>query len=318
MRIIDRYGRPAVRLRISVTNRCNYGCIYCHREGIFNFNNTELTSEDYYTVAKVAMTLGINEFKLTGGEPLVREDIVNIVEKISSLNPKDLSMTTNGYNLSNYAYELKRAGLDRVNVSLPSLNKKTYKFITRIDGLKNVLDGIRSAKEAGLDPVKINIVYLKNLNDNEIPNFISFAKENGLVLQVIELEPLGFGKDIFNQLYGNISDLEKKIKEKGRLVKIRQLHHRNVYSVNGVLVEIVNPNNNPSFCLNCNQIRLTPQGKLKTCLFRNDNLVNIREAIKRKDLEKIKEGFLAAIRLREPYYKPKDLKPLYDDIIIKN
>ncbi|RLE83628.1 MAG: GTP 3',8-cyclase MoaA, partial [Thermoprotei archaeon] len=147
--LVDRFGRPILHLRISVTMACNYACIYCHREGELGSKRAdELKPYEIYLVAKAASELGIRKFKLTGGEPLLRDDIVEVVNLLNSLQPLDLALTTNGYFLSEYAYELKRAGLRRVNISIPSLRKEIYREITGVDGLDKVLKGVKAAISA--------------------------------------------------------------------------------------------------------------------------------------------------------------------------
>ena len=182
----DKFERPIISLRITLTNRCNVNCVYCHHDGMVS-SKQEMTADELYTICKIAKNLGVKKIRLSGGEPLIRKDIVEVVEKIASLGFKDISMTTNGTMLEKYAKGLKDAGLDRVNVSLDTLDRETYEFITRKDYLESAKAGILKAVEVGMYPVKINMVIMKDINQNEIKDMFYFCKENNIVLQLIEL-----------------------------------------------------------------------------------------------------------------------------------
>ncbi len=313
MVLYDKYGRPLFHLRISVTNRCNYACIYCHREGSWNdfkLNiRRELTPEELYIIAKAAVELDIRKFKLTGGEPLIREDIVEVVSAINEAKPLDLAMTTNGYYLKDLAYKLKDAGLRRINISLPSLKRNVYKTITGIDGLENVIEGIRAAIDAGLSPVKLNYLVLKGLNEKEFWSLVDFARDVGAILQVIELQPEGLGLQLFNTLHSDLADLEETVRKKASKVVYRKhMHNRPQYYIDGAVVEFVRPICNPQFCMHCTRLRLTADGKLKTCLFRNDIYVDLKPALRSSSpIDEIKKLIIKANELREPYFKPTDL-----------
>lgn len=312
MVLFDRYGRPLLHLRISVTNRCNYACIYCHREGSWNdfkLNiRRELTPEELHVIAMASTELGIRKFKLTGGEPLIREDIVEVVSAINEVKPLDLAMTTNGYYLKELAYKLKDAGLRRINISLPSLRRSVYREITGVDGLSRVLEGIKAAIDAELSPVKLNYLVLKGYNEGEFWDLVNFARETGAILQVIELQPEGLGLQLFNTLHSDLANLEKKVKEKASKVTYRKhMHNRPQYYVDGAIVEFVRPICNPEFCMHCTRLRLTADGKLKTCLFRNDIYIDLKPALKTTSpVEEVKKLIIKANDLREPYFKPTD------------
>ena len=302
--LVDRYGRPLLHLRITVTHRCNYRCVYCHREGEEGYKLEEISPEEIYKVAKVAYQLGIKRFKLTGGEPLVRGDIVEIVRRLSTLNPIDLSMTTNGYLLYDKIDELYEAGLKRVNISFPSLRREVYKAITGVDGLDNVLKGVRRALDLGLSPVKLNYVVLKGYNDDEFWNLVEFVEgfEN-LILQVIELEPIGIPKELYDRLKYDITNLGVEVARKAESVTYRKhMHNRPQYKVGNAIIEFVRAEGNPDFCLHCTRVRLTAEGKLKPCIMRNDNLVDVKSLLLAKDwVEKVKMAFYKVNSLREPY-----------------
>ena len=184
MALVDSFNRPVTNIRISLTPRCNLRCIYCHREGEVKSGN-ELTKEEIAEILRVAATFGIRSVKFTGGEPLLRKDIVDIVRSVPP--GMESSLTTNGTHLSEYARDLKAAGLKRVNVSIDSINPETYQKITGYNDLGNVLAGVKVALEAGLTPIKINMVVLEGINDHEIDDFLSYIRGNrDLILQLIE------------------------------------------------------------------------------------------------------------------------------------
>jgi len=302
--LIDNYGRPLTHLRISITSLCNYNCFYCHLEGIEKVNDL-LTPNEIGIIAYAASALGIRKFKLTGGEPLLRPDIVDVVKEIASIKPLDLGMTTNGYYLDNLANKLAEAGLMRVNISLPSLNPNKFRVVTGINGLSRVLKGIKAAINAGLNPIKINYVVLKGINDDEFWNMIEYARSIGAILQVIELEPIGISRDVFMKYYISISVFEKMIKEKAVKKIIRySLHARPVYTLdNGAVVEFVRWFCNPKFCMHCTRLRLTPDGKLKTCIINGDE-VDLKYALRPiPKLNLIKKLIIKANYLRKPYNK---------------
>ncbi|RLG73903.1 MAG: GTP 3',8-cyclase MoaA [Thermoprotei archaeon] len=310
MVLADRYGRPLMHLRISVTMACNYACIYCHREGELGSRRPdELKPHEIYLIGKAASELGIRKFKLTGGEPLLRDDIVEVVSLLNSLQPLDLALTTNGYFLSEYAYELKRAGLRRVNVSIPSLRREIYREITGVDGLEKVLEGVKAAISAGFNPVKINYVLLRGFNENEFWDFVECARNLGAILQVIELQPEGLGSKNYEKLHVNLSSFEETIKEKAsKVVYRRYMHNRPQYYVDGGIVEFVRPTCNPDFCMHCTRLRITANGSIKTCLFLKP-VIDLKSILMNESyddkvkVEKIKEAIVKANELREPYYK---------------
>ena len=303
---LDKYERPIVSLRITLTNRCNVNCLYCHHDGMVK-SRDEMTADELYTICKIAKKLGVKKIRLSGGEPLLKKDIVEIVEKIASLDFKDISMTTNGILLEKYAQDLKDAGLDRVNVSLDTLDRKTFEFITKKDYLEDAKRGIIKAVEVGLYPVKINMVIMKDINQNEIDDMFEFCKEHDIVLQLIELiESENCDDDKFSADYHyKLDDIESELADIADEVHERKfMQGRKKYYINDGEIEIVRPVDNSKFCANCSRLRITPDGKIKPCLLRNDNLVelisHIRNKESEKDLEKI---FLQGINNREPFNK---------------
>ena len=302
--IKDQYQRPIISLRITITNRCNENCIYCHHDGMVS-SKDEMTPDELYMICRIAKRIGVKKIRLSGGDPLVRKDIVEIVEKIASLEFKDISLTTNGVMLEKYAEDLKKAGLDRVNVSLDTLNQDTYKFVTNLDYLNEAKAGILKAVEVGLYPVKINMVVMKDINQNEVKDMFEFCKENGIVLQLIELiESENCDDDKFSAEYHYpLDSIEKRLADIADDVRERKfMQGRKKYYINGGEIEIVRPVDNSTFCANCSRLRITPDGKIKPCLLRNDNLVelisHIRNGESEEELEKI---FINGINRREPF-----------------
>jgi len=291
MMLKDPFNRPVSNIRISLTPACNLDCIYCHAEGEDSPRN-RMSAEEIAEILRVAAGFSIRSVKFTGGEPLLRHDLLEIIRSVPP--GMERSLTTNGTLLADMAADLKSAGLSRVNVSLDSLNNETYQRITRHDSLDQVLTGIRAALKAGLTPVKINMVVLEGINEDEIDDFIGFVKGNrDLVLQVIELMDLGGCVH-----HSHLNALEKRLSENSKQIVTRRMHHRKKYCMDGAEVEVVRPLHNTEFCQFCNRLRVTSDGKLKPCLLRNDNLVDIREA-RGKELEDL---FREAVRRREPFY----------------
>ena len=301
---LDKFERPIVSLRITLTNRCNVNCLYCHHDGMVK-SKDEMTADELYTICKVAKNLGIKKIRLSGGEPLLKKDIVEAVEKIASLGFKDVSMTTNGILLEKYAQDLKDAGLDRVNVSLDTLNRETFEFITKKDYLEDAKRGIIKAVEVGLYTVKINMVIMKDINQNEIDDMFEFCKEHGIVLQLIELiESESCDDDKFSEDYHyNLDDIESELADIADEVHERKfMQGRRKYYIDGGEIEVVKPVDNAKFCAKCSRLRITPDGKIKPCLLRNDNLVelisHVRNGESEEELEKI---FINGINNREPF-----------------
>ena len=301
---LDKYERPIVSLRITLTNRCNVNCLYCHHDGMVK-SRDEMTADELYTICKIAKKLGVKKIRLSGGEPLLKKDIVEIVEKIASLDFKDISMTTNGILLEKYAQDLKDAGLDRVNVSLDTLDRKTFEFITKKDYLEDAKRGIIKAVEVGLYPVKINMVIMKDINQNEIDNMFEFCKEHDIVLQLIELiESENCDDDKFSADYHyKLDDIESELADIADEVHERKfMQGRKKYYIDGGEIEVVKPVDNASFCAKCSRLRITPDGKIKPCLLRNDNLVELISHVRNGESEeKLEEIFINGINNREPF-----------------
>ena len=307
--IYDNCNRPVLNLRISVTQKCDKHCPYCHREGESN-PSTVMSVEEIVRIVRIAVSLGISRVKLTGGEPLLRKEIVEIVRGISGLEGlTDLSMTTNGTHLKGLAKDLKAAGLGRVNVSLPTLDPDMYEDVMGGD-LEDALDGVRAAVEAGLHPVKLNMLVLKNVNDGEIEKMIQFAAQTGTILQMIELEPINLSKAYYEHHHLGLDEIEQKLKKLASETRIRKyMQKRRVFILPKVKVELIRPIENTEFCANCTRIRVTSDGKVKPCLMRKDNLVDLLTPLRDgADDKKLTEIFIEAVKRREPYYKATPAK----------
>ncbi len=306
--LTDTYNRKISNIRIAVTSACDLRCIYCHREGEGDNGCTrddrtpQMTKEEISELIGVFAELWVRTIKLTGGEPLLRPDLLDIIRSIPA--NIESSLTTNGTHLAELAPQLKAAGLSRVNVSLDSMNRETYKKITGKDRLKNVLDGIDAALEAGLTPVKLNMVVLKGMNDHEIDDFLAFVRARGenLILQIIELMDInGWTDDMDPAVHGNaelVATLEKEFAKHLSQVTTRHMHHRKKYLVDGALVEVVRPMHNPEFCANCNRLRVTSDGLLKPCLLKTGNEISIRGL----HGDELKAAIGTAVKNRSPYF----------------
>jgi GTP 3',8-cyclase len=290
MTLVDSFGRKANSLRIALTPRCNLNCTYCHHEGEVS-PEKEMPSSVVVKIARAAEELGFKSIKFTGGEPLLRKDLEEIISQMPDL---DISLTTNGICLEERAKSLVAAGLDRVNISLDSLDPEVYKSITgcKEGDLDKVLKGIDAAIEAGLKPIKLNVVVLKE-NEKGIKDLIEFSKKKGLILQLIELLDVEHAR-----VAGDIESIERYLQVHADRVEIREMQRRKKYYVDGAEVEVVRPMDNTEFCANCTRLRVTSDGKLKPCLLRNDNLINITQC----DVEEMKELLQIANSRRAPYF----------------
>ena len=304
----DSCGRPLLNLRISITRKCNLRCSYCHGEGEVKRPEsveTEMTGEEIVRIVKIAVGLGISRLKLTGGEPLTRPDVVELVKKISLIpHLLDLSMTTNGTLLAPLAKDLHTNGLRRVNINLPTLNGDVYHKLTE-GNVNNALEGVKAAVEAGFCPVKVNMLVLKGVNDCAVPEMIEFARETGTILQLIELEPINVSAAYYSANHKPLDEYETLLKQEAVEVETRQyMQNRRIYRLPDVKVETICPTENTDFCLHCTRLRVTSDGKLKPCLMRNDNLIDILTPLRNgASDEQLMELFELANQKRQPYNK---------------
>jgi cyclic pyranopterin phosphate synthase len=286
-KLIDNSGREISYLRVSITDRCNYRCIYCRPEEQFEFIPHEeiLRYEEIVEIIEEAVNLGVTKVRITGGEPLVRKGVVDFIKKLRKIKKlEDISLTTNGFFLSEYAEKLKDAGLDRVNISLDSLQEEKYKKITRGGSLEKVLKGINSALKAGLLPIKINTVLIRGINDDEVEDFVRLTLGRPLNIRFIEFMPSG--EEAINEFEDKFISVQE-IKEK--LIKKYLLNPIKVSTANGPASYFQIKGGQGTigfitalsqhFCKTCNRIRLTSEGKLRPCLFSNME-VDIKQAIR--------------------------------------
>jgi len=304
----DICGRPLLNLRIAITRKCNLRCSYCHGEGEVKRPEsveTEMTGEEIVRIAKVAVGLGISRLKLTGGEPLTRSDVVELVKKIS-LIPRlsDLSMTTNGTLLAPLAKDLHESGLRRVNINLPTLNGDVYHKLTE-GNVGDALKGVEAAVEAGFCPVKLNMLVLMGVNDYAVPEMIEFARKTGTILQLIELEPINVSAAYYSANHKPLDEYEDLLKQEAVEAETRQyMQNRRIYRLPEVKVETIRPTENTDFCLHCTRLRVTSDGKLKPCLMRNDNLVDVLTPLRDgANDEQLMGLFKLANQKRQPYNK---------------
>ena len=301
--LVDPHGRPINSLRISLTQRCNFNCFFCHQEGEHSPGD-ELTAEEIEAAVNVAAELGITKVKLTGGEPLLRDDVVEVVRRISP-HVEEVSMTTNASLLDEKACSLKEAGLRRVNVSLHTLNPEGFKEITGCSDEDLVRRGVEAALRCGLHPVKLNMVVMKGVNSGEIPEMIRFSRDMGTVLQLIEFQELENGAEHYDRYHYDLKPVEAELAREAVRVVERELHRRRVYHLaDGAQVEVVRPMHNSRFCAYCTRLRLTSDGRLKPCLMRDDNLVPFAELLRAGEPRaRLVEAFREAVARREPYWR---------------
>ena len=302
----DDCERPLLNLRIAITGRCNLRCSYCHGEGEERpDNNTgkEMRADEISHIVNVAVGLGISRVKLTGGEPLLRSDVNDIVTGISSISGlTDISMTTNGTLLAPLAERLHESGLQRVNISLPTLDRKTYHDLTG-GRVEDVLRGVKAAVDVGFSPVKLNMLILKGTNERNVPEMIEFAIQTGTVLQLIELEPINMTNEYYAEKHETLDEYETMLKQKALKIETRRyMQNRHIYYLPRVQVEIIRPIENTEFCLHCTRLRVTSDGKLKPCLMRNDNLTDILTPVRNgASDEELVRLFKLANQERQPY-----------------
>ncbi len=297
--LVDAFGREVTDIRVSVTKRCNFGCIYCHDEGLGPILKPRMPHEDEMSVPeierllRVAREFGIRSVKFTGGEPLVRLDMEQIIDRAVRQLP-DVSMTTNGSMLAKRAEALRAAGLKRVNVSIDSLDPQAFRDIRKGD-LAPVLRGIREALRVGLKPVKLNMVVFKHTLP-QIPRMIEYISDgDGLKLQLIQFMPELVGQQ---EWMVDIDAVKKWLEARADKVLVREMHHRRIYLFNGAEVEVVDPVYNAEFCMNCHRIRVTHAGELKGCLNRNDDLIPTRGL----EDDALRDAFRSVVANRMPYY----------------
>jgi GTP 3',8-cyclase len=277
--LTDKLGRAITDLRISITDRCNYKCVYC-RTGNEGAIYGDLPFADYLRMARVLVGMGVTKIRLTGGEPLLRKGVVEFVRELASLStligdrkgePLDIALTTNGHLLADLARPLKDAGLTRVTVSMDAVDPDRFARITRVsNGYDHVLAGIRAARRAGLWPLKVNCVLMRGFNEDQIIPFGMFAREEGVTVRFIEFMPLEEGRTWSPDTVVTLDEILARMGEYRPLVEIpraRSETARRYRFDDGVgEIGIIAPVSHP-FCGHCSRIRITSDGKIRTCLF---------------------------------------------------
>lgn len=270
--LVDKFGRTVRKMRVSVTDRCNFRCVYCMPEGDIPWLPKEhiISYEEIERVTTIAARLGVTNLRLTGGEPLVRRDVPELVRLLKAVpGIKKVSMTTNGFYLPALAERLQKAGLDGVNISLDTLERDKFMRITRRDYLLQVLDGIQAANDAGLTPIKINVVIMRGYNDDEIPHFLEWGRQTGHQVRFIEFMPLNGDGPWSPDLVVPVEELLQKARQVGAF----ELRNNDPSApaqeyafIDGGTFGII-PTVSRPFCAQCDRIRLTADGKIRNCLF---------------------------------------------------
>lgn len=277
-RLRDKHGRAITDLRISVTDRCNFRCVYC-RTGEGPSGIGELSLEEYARLIRNFVALGIEKIRFTGGEPLLRRGLVELVRETASLRPAfapdkplDLALTTNGHLLAPMAKELRRAGLTRVTVSMDAVDAETFARITRVpNSFERVRDGIRAAQDAGLGPVKVNAVLLRGWNDDQIEAFAEFSRRESVIVRFIEFMPLEEERVWAPETVVSLSEIVERLGRVRPLVPLPANHlsetaQRFTFADGLGEIGIIAPVSQP-FCGHCSRVRVTADGKVRTCLF---------------------------------------------------
>lgn len=305
--LADSFGRPVTSLRLSVTQRCDLACDHCHHEGQTP-SIDEMTPAEIERLVNVASSLGVRNVKITGGEPLMRTDIADIIARISPFL-KEVSLTTNGSDLDIRSEELSRSGLARVNVSLHTLDADRYYRLCGVDQSDRVIKGIAAAVKAGLNPVKVNMVVLKGENEGEISSMIDFCSSVGASLQLIEYETnresLNGGS--FAKKFYSLAETETMLTSRSVHVTVNELHRRRRYKIpvkeGFVSVEVVRPMHNTEFCSHCTRLRMSSDGLLKPCLLDQSGQVDVLSPLRNGASDHELRGlFLEAVHNRKPYW----------------
>ncbi len=285
--LVDSWGRQIDTLRLSITDQCNLNCCYCRKKKLTASGKSEILScKEILKLASFFSRLGIDRLKITGGEPLLRPEVVELVRVLNNLPLQDLLLTTNGTHLTHFAKSLFQAGLRRVNVSLDTLQKEKYKFITCQDQMEEVLSGIQKVLALGFAPVKINVVLMKGINDDEILDFLWFSSQHkNLVVRFIELMPTRDGLENWRKWFVSREEVLSNIAKLGRLVpfeeKVVGSGPAEYFRIAGskIIFGLISPVSKP-FCSICNRLRVDCHGKLILCLH-NDSSIELKDLLKK-------------------------------------
>ena len=303
--LIDRFGRTVDYLRISITDRCDFRCLYCMSEEMTFLPRAQiLTLEEITYIARAFAELGVTKIRITGGEPLVRKGALELFQQIGEIDSlNELVLTTNGSRLEEMAESLKQSGVKRINVSLDTLDKNKFKEITRTGDLDKVLRGIQIAKKTGFEKIKINAVILKNRNHHEVIDLVQFAIDNAIDISFIEEMPLGIVEshnraEVYYSSDSIKSDLEKNFELKALLDNTGgpSVYFNPVGTT--IRVGFISPHS-ANFCSTCNRVRLTAEGRLLLCLG-NEHSVDLKKVIRANpgDMEKLKQTIINAMLIK--------------------
>ncbi|MHC4183719.1 MAG: GTP 3',8-cyclase MoaA [Planctomycetota bacterium] len=321
--MIDKHSRRISYLRISVTDLCNLRCVYCMpSEGIkLHERNTILSFEEILAIVKHGVSLGVNKIRLTGGEPLVRKGIETLVKRITDIDEiNDVAMTTNGIFLKEFAETLKDSGLSRLNISLDTLRSDRFFDVTRGGKLKDVLDGIERILKAGFTGTKVNVVIMRGQNDDEIQDFVRYIMERDIELRFIELMASGWKDMAEEERFMPASEIMQRVEEVGELVPIKQRMGggpATIYKIKGALgtIGFISAVSKP-FCSTCNRLRLTSDGKLRSCLLRGGE-VDVKDILRsgiscREELgNKLTGAFMQATNMKPTTHSGKNNAVMY-------
>lgn len=303
--LTDRFGRQLSYLRISVTDRCNLNCLYCRRWDFSEyFPSSEILSyEEMLQLIHIGAGLGITKIRITGGEPFVRKDICSFIDRVAAIPEiSDISVTTNGLMLGKHLDRLKKAGIRRLNISLDSLKRDRYRMITGRDVFYPVWENIMAALDAGFDPVKVNMVVMKDINDDEVSRFADLTFSFPLHIRFIEYMPSSkYHLDQYRQML--MPEIRERVEANGRLIPIQTSDTSNIaqrFKYQGAKGEIgfISPVSS-HFCETCNRLRLTADGKLRPCLL-SDRFVDIKRPLRNGLTDREIEGIFHLAVLYKP------------------
>jgi len=309
--LVDPFGRRIEYVRLSVTDKCNLRCFYCMPKGFKDFEQPKhwLTFDEIEQVIRAFTELGVARVRLTGGEPLVRKNIAGLAQRLTALpGLDDLSLSTNAVLLEKQSDELSRAGISRINISLDTLNAERFREITGSE-LQPVLDGLMAAKQAGFSPVKINMVAMKGINDDEFENMVEFCLEHGFTLRFIETMPMGATGEDATDHYLDLQTVKQQLAEQYELIPgvmpgggpARYVQVKNTELRIGFITPI-----SQHFCESCNRVRLSTDGTLYLCLGQNDK-VELRPLLRQGiSDDELKAVLIDAIRLKPQKHEFKD------------
>ena len=321
--MIDKHSRRISYLRISVTDLCNLRCVYCMpSQGIkLHDRNTILSFEEILKIVKHGVSLGVNKIRITGGEPLVRKGITSLINHITNIKGiNDIAMTTNGVFLKEFATELKSSGLSRLNISLDTMREDRFHNITRGGNIQDVFDGVEAVLKSGFKGTKVNVVVMRGQNDDEIQDFVRYILERDIELRFIELMASGWKDMVEEERFMPTSEIMQQVEEVGELVPIKQRIGGGpaiIYKIKGALgtIGFISAVSKP-FCSTCNRLRLTSDGKLRSCLLRGGE-VDVKDILRsgiscREELSnKLTGAFMQATNMKPITHSGKNDAVMY-------